>query len=62
MPTELTLDSCFALQAPLVLPAGNPFGEKVVFIANDWQVHIAKSPRVIFFLGGLNPQSLNLVV
>jgi len=26
-----------ALEAPLVLPASAPFGEKVVFIANDWQ-------------------------
>jgi hypothetical protein len=28
-----------ALEAPLVLPAVAPFGEKVVFIANDWQVY-----------------------
>ncbi|MGB1603254.1 MAG: glycogen/starch synthase [Promethearchaeia archaeon] len=26
-----------ALEAPLVLPAATPFGERVVFIANDWQ-------------------------
>ena len=27
-----------ALEAPLILPTVAPFGEKVIFIANDWQV------------------------